>query len=168
MIKPEHESSESHRSVPRRSSGFPKRFIGVCAIILLDRSVRLPSSCNNNSRFCAVKRNPERWHSPAALFCEMNSHPHRKILNRRLSRAVGRHLCHRCIRAHRRNINNRGIFRLQKVFSNTCDARNAPVKLLENTLENPVSSISKNDGLCSSSSYVSLAVIASAWFPRLR
>ena len=45
-------------NVPNNSSGLPKRPNGVCAMIVLPRSVNEPSSCVNNVRFCSVIKNP--------------------------------------------------------------------------------------------------------------
>lgn len=51
-------SLASHCKVPSNSSGFPKRRNGVCATIVLQRSLGDPSGLLINARFCSVRKNP--------------------------------------------------------------------------------------------------------------
>src|SRR5215211_7250068 len=48
----------SQNTAPNKSSGFPKRFIGVCAKIDWPREVKLPSSFNSSRRFCSPTKKP--------------------------------------------------------------------------------------------------------------
>src|SRR5690606_10011475 len=51
-------SEANHRSVPTRSSGSPKRPIGVWAMIWRPRSVRSPSGFTSRARFCSPRKKP--------------------------------------------------------------------------------------------------------------
>ncbi|MMZ64069.1 hypothetical protein D1872_263660 [compost metagenome] len=75
VTKPEVSASASHSSVPSRSSGTPKRRIGVCAMIFRERSVGVPSSCMSSARFCSVRKNPGATaftRIPASAKCTAN------------------------------------------------------------------------------------------------
>ena len=54
----EYSLSNNHKIVPISASGFPNSPSGVWLNIFSERAVRLPSSFNNKSLFCYVKKNP--------------------------------------------------------------------------------------------------------------
>ena len=89
-------SLASHCKVPSNSSGFPKRRNGVCATIVLQRSLGDPSGLLINARFCSVRKNPgamafTRRALSRILIAQLPGHVLREIVDSGFCASIANH-----------------------------------------------------------------------------